>query len=73
MPAAKDIQPQFKGRKDGRWQHWTSAMDSTSWVRRIARGVPAPMTDEAPPDRIPGGGASSLKHLADWCFGELKG
>jgi hypothetical protein len=31
------------------------------------------MTDEAPPDRIPGGGAGSLKHLADWCFAELKG
>jgi hypothetical protein len=73
MPAAENLNLRFQGRKDRRWQHWTSAMDGTPWVRRIARGVPAPKTDKPAPDRIPNGGASSLKRLADWCFDELNG
>jgi hypothetical protein len=72
MPAAADLQPRFRGRPDGRWQHWTSSMDSTPWVRRIARGVACPPETAPKPDRIAGGGAQSLKYLADWCFTELR-
>jgi hypothetical protein len=72
MPSADALSPRFQGRKDGRWQYWTASMDSTPWVRRIARGLPAPAAEGPAPDRVPGGGASELKHLAHWCFPELE-
>jgi hypothetical protein len=72
MPTARELKLRYRGREDGRWQHWSASIDSTPWVRRVARGVPAPRTDAPEPDRIPGGGAKELKYLADWCFPELK-
>ena len=71
MPTPEEIKPAFRGRKDGRWQQWCASVDSTSWVRRITRKYPTPQTNEPDPDRIPGGGAKDLKHLADWCFSEI--
>ncbi len=71
MPLAKELLSAFKRRPSGRWQQWTSSIEKTSWVRRIARGVPCPYTDEKEPDRIPFGSAGDLKYLAKWCFSNI--
>lgn len=70
MPETKELVLVYRGREDGRWQSWMASMDSTSWVRRIARNIPAPESAEPDPDRIPHGGAKDLKALAGWCFPE---
>ena len=72
MPAPEELVLAYRGREDGRWQSWAASMDSTSWVRRIARNIPPPKTSEPEPDRIPGGGAKDLKTLAGWCFPETR-
>lgn len=71
MPTEDQLKSTFIGRRDGRWQQWCSAIDKTSWVRRVTRNFPVPQTNEAEPDRIPSSGAKNLIHLANWCFREL--
>lgn len=72
MPELSELIFSYRGRQDGRWQQWCASMDSTSWVRRIARDIPAPVANEPEPDRIAGGGAKDFKYLADWCFTEIR-
>ena len=62
MPTAEDICAQFQVGKNGRWQSWISSLDHTSWVRRIAREIPVPSSEQPVPDRIPFSGANDLKH-----------
>ena len=71
MPTENELKLSYRGRKNGRWQHWTASIDSTSWVRRVARNIPAPASKEPEPDRIPYGGGKELIYLADWCFSEI--
>jgi len=71
MPTKDELVLNYRGRQDGRWQQWSSSMDATSWVRRVARDIPAPVTTEPEPDRIEVGGAKELKHLVLWCFPEI--
>lgn len=71
MPSANKLNLRYRGRKNGRCQQWATSIDSTPWVRRVARGVPAPRTDEPEPDGIPNCGAKELSSLAAWCFPEL--
>jgi hypothetical protein len=40
MLAADELKLRYRGRGNGRWQHWSASLDSTPWVRRVARGVP---------------------------------
>jgi hypothetical protein len=61
----------FRGRHDGRWQQWTSHLDKTPRVRRVARDAPTPPDGRPAPDRVPIGNAKDLRHLAGWCFTEL--
>ncbi|AGL15584.1 hypothetical protein [Actinoplanes sp. N902-109] len=71
-PTADDIDHRgFRGRPENRWQQWTSHLDKTPRVRRIARDVPTPPDDRPPPDRVSLGNAKDLRHLAGWCFPEL--
>ncbi|MFB6362677.1 hypothetical protein ACFCP7_01270 [Paenibacillus elgii] len=70
MPAKADLIMAFRSRKDGRWQSWVASIDSTSWVRRVARDITCPVSDRSEPDRIELGSAKDLKYLADWCFPE---
>ena len=72
MPTEDQLQSAFIGRRDGRWQQWTSAMDKTSWVRRITRNFTTPKSNKPEPDRISSSGAKDLIRLADWCFIELR-
>lgn len=71
MPAKTDLKMTFRPRKDGRWQCSVIAIDSTSWVRRVAREMPCPASQLPEPDRIPFHNAKDLKHMADWCFPEI--
>ncbi|WP_431511516.1 hypothetical protein [Variovorax sp. DAIF25] len=59
----------FRDRRNGeRWQSWVAGLGKTTGVTRIAIGVPAPSHVQPLPERIPGGQASDLKHLAGWHF-----
>ena len=71
MPGKSDLQGTFRPRTNGRWQCSAIAIDSTSWVRRIARDFPLPTSPLPEPDRIPFYNAKELKHMASWCFPEL--
>ncbi|GEA86891.1 hypothetical protein [Cellulomonas cellasea] len=62
----------FRGRPDGRWQQLTSQLSTTPRVRRLARDVPAPPDDRPAPTSTPFGTGASLRHMADWCFPELR-
>jgi hypothetical protein len=71
MPTPDMLDFRYEGRRDGRWQQWTSAVDSTAWVRRIMRGVPKPHAAEPDPKRVVYGNAKDLIHLAHWCFAAI--
>lgn len=71
MPEKSQLILTFRPRRDGRWQSWVSSIDSTSWVRRVVRETPCPVSTLPEPDRVPYSGAKDLKFLADWCFPEL--
>jgi hypothetical protein len=59
----------FRDRRNGeRWQSWVAGLGKTTGVTRIAVGVPAPSHAQPLPERIPGGHASDLQHLAGWHF-----
>lgn len=62
----------FRGRPDGRWQQLTSQLSTTPRVRRIARDVPVPPDDRPAPTSAPFGTGPSLRHMAGWCFPELR-
>ena len=71
-PTSDDLDGRgFRGRHDGRWQQWTSHLDKTPRVRRIARDVPMPPDNRPAPERVPIGNAKDLRHLAGWCFSEF--
>lgn len=71
MPGKSDLHGTFRPRTNGRWQCSAIAIDSTSWVRRVAREFPIPASPLQEPDRIPFHNAKELKHMASWCFPEL--
>lgn len=71
MPGKSDLHGTFRPRTNGRWQCSAIAIDSTSWVRRVAREFPIPASPLQEPDRIPFHNAKELKHMASWCFHEL--
>jgi hypothetical protein len=74
MPTAGQIVPAFQPRVRAggeRCQSWTASLDSTSWVRRIARGVPAPAADLPEPDQVTWERAKNLAHVAWYCFPEI--
>lgn len=71
IPLKSDLKLYFRPRKDGRWQCLVSSLDSTSWIRRVARNITRPETIIAPPDRVFMDNARNLKYLADWCFPEI--
>ncbi|WP_128655311.1 hypothetical protein [Paenibacillus sp. 598K] len=72
MPSKAELSQTFRPRRDGRWQCRSASIDSTSWVRRIARGIACPQSELPEPDRFPFHGAKDLAHMANWCFPELK-
>ncbi|UPK42008.1 hypothetical protein [Paenibacillus pabuli] len=71
MPGKADLVLTVRPRPDERWQCSAIAIDSTSWVRRVAREMPAPASSQPEPDRIPFHNAKDLKHMASWCFPDL--
>ncbi len=71
MPAKHELSQTFRPRRDGRWQSWVASIDSTSWIRRVARAYASPETSLPEPDRIPSQGAKTLSSLASWCFPDL--
>lgn len=71
MPGKADLHGTFRPRTNGRWQCSAIAIDSTSWVRRVARGVPLPTSPLQVPDGIPFHNAKDLKHMASWCFPDM--
>lgn len=71
LPDRAALGTEFKQRRSGRSQHRTRGLDTTSWVRRVARGVACPASDAPEPDRVPIDGAKELKHLAHWCFPDI--
>ncbi|MFY1698968.1 hypothetical protein [Solwaraspora sp. WMMA2101] len=72
QPTAADVDAtadrRLRGRGSDRWQMWTSRLDATTGVRRIARDIAAPVDDRPAPERVSTGGAKDLAHLASWCF-----
>ncbi|PYE51685.1 hypothetical protein HUB98_06590 [Paenibacillus barcinonensis] len=71
MPGKEDLILTVRPRHDARWQRSAIGMDSTSWVRRVARNMPAPVAEQPAPDRIPFSAAKELRHMARWCFPHL--
>ncbi|MCM1541246.1 MAG: hypothetical protein NC121_08290 [Blautia sp.] len=71
MPMKSQITSAFRLRDNKRWQQRVSGMDRTTGVKRVARNIPVPQTDLPEPDRKAFATASSLAHLARWCFREL--
>ncbi|MFX3646409.1 MAG: hypothetical protein ACE3K2_02905 [Paenibacillus sp.] len=71
MPGKSDLHGTFRPRTSGRWQCSAIAIDSTSWVRRVAREFPIPDSPLQEPDRIPFHNAKDLKHMASWCFPDM--
>jgi len=71
MPGKADLQGTFRPRTTGRWQCSAIAIDSTSWVRRVARGFPLPSSPLPEPDRLPFHNAKDLKHMVRWCFPDM--
>lgn len=71
MPGKTDLQRTFRPRTTGRWQCSAIAIDSTSWVRRVARGIPLPSSPLPEPDRLPFHNAKDLKHMVRWCFPDM--
>ncbi|PQP82287.1 hypothetical protein C0Q44_20955 [Paenibacillus sp. PCH8] len=71
MPGKADLHETFRPRTNGRWKCSVIAIDSTSWVRRVAREFPLPVSPLQEPDRIPFHNAKELKHMASWCFTEI--
>jgi hypothetical protein len=73
-PTASDVAGLgFRARANGRWQHWTSALDKTPRVRRLTRDTPRPKDDRPAPRGVPGGSAKDLSYYARSCFPELAG
>lgn len=74
QPTADDVAGRaFRGRPDGRWQQLTSQLDRTPRVRRLARDVTPPPDDRPAPTSTAFGTGPSLRHMAAWCFPELRG
>ena len=71
MPMKAQLKNTVRPRRDGRWQMRASGMDKTTGVRRVARNMPAPISDLPEPEKAPYGNAGELRHLASWCFAEL--
>ncbi|MBU5352460.1 hypothetical protein KQI74_09230 [Paenibacillus barcinonensis] len=71
MPGKEELILTVRPRPDERWQCSAIGMDSTSWVRRVARDMPAPAADQPEPNRIPFHSAKDLRHMASWCFPDL--
>lgn len=71
MPGKEELILTVRPRPDERWQCSAIGMDSTSWVRRVARDMPAPAADQPAPNRIPFHSAKDLRHMASWCFPDL--
>jgi len=65
------VDRRLRGRGSDRWQMWTSRLDATTGVRRIARDIAAPVDDRPAPERVSTGGAKDLAHLASWCFPDM--
>ncbi|WFR60357.1 hypothetical protein P9222_17225 [Paenibacillus amylolyticus] len=71
MPGKADLQETFRPRTTERWQCSAIAIDSTSWIRRVARGIPLPNSPLPEPDRWPFHNAKDLKHMVRWCFPDM--
>ncbi len=71
MPGKADLHGTFRPRANGRWKCSAIAIDSTSWVRRVAREFPLPTSPLQEPDRTPFHNAKELKHMASWCFPDM--
>ncbi|WP_338540050.1 hypothetical protein [Paenibacillus tundrae] len=71
MPGKSELIMTVRPRPHERWQCSALAIDSTSWVRRVARNMPQPSSMLPVPDRIPFHHAKDLKHMAGWCFPNL--
>ena len=71
MPMKPQLGSTVRPRGNGRWQAKVSGIDRTTGVKRVARAIPAPVTELAEPDRISFQKAGNLGVLAKWCFEEL--
>ncbi|MBR2564948.1 MAG: hypothetical protein IKE29_10015 [Paenibacillus sp.] len=71
MPGKEELILTVRPRPDERWQCSAIGMDSTSWVRRVARDMPSPAADQPAPTGIPFHPAKDLRHMASWCFPDL--
>ncbi|MEV4279711.1 hypothetical protein [Actinoplanes xinjiangensis] len=73
LPTADDIDGRrFQPRYDGPWRQWTSHLDKTPRVRRLARDVPRPDADRPPAGGVAYDNARNLGHYARSCFPELQ-
>jgi hypothetical protein len=71
MPGKEELILTVRPRSDERWLCSAIGIDSTSWVRRVARDMPTPAASQPKPDRVPFHAAKDLKHMASWCFPDL--
>ncbi|MEK3824133.1 MULTISPECIES: hypothetical protein [Paenibacillus] len=71
MPGKEDLILTVRPRPDERWQCSAIGIDSTSWVRRVARDMPAPNASQPKPESVPFHAAKDLRHMASWCFPDL--
>ncbi|MCE9668106.1 hypothetical protein LY474_09800 [Myxococcus stipitatus] len=68
VPAGLKTRPRY----DGRWQHWTSALEKTTGSALIAEKVAAPLTHDPLPDRVSFGSGKDLAWLSCHCFASLE-
>ena len=72
MPMKHQLKNTVSMRSNGRWQTKVSNIDKTTGVRRVARNLPAPLSQLPEPDKVSFSRAGDLGHLASWCFVELR-
>jgi hypothetical protein len=71
MPTKENLIMQFRLRENERWHTNVASIDSTSWVRRVARNMACPPSSLSAPNAVSFANAKDLKYLAGWSFPEI--
>ncbi|MGG0821744.1 hypothetical protein ABE099_02615 [Paenibacillus turicensis] len=71
MPTKENLKLQFRPCENERRHTSVASIDSTSWVRRVARNMTCPSSTLPAPNAVSFANAKDLKYLAGWSFPEI--
>lgn len=71
MPTKENLKLQFRPCENERRHTSVASIDSTSWVRRVARNMTCPSSTLPSPNAVSFANAKDLKYLAGWSFPEI--